>query len=199
MRAMRTHGDQPGDGVTEEIGSLLRGASQGDAQAWRRLLDLYARRVFALARSRLHDPELAEEVTQSVFVTVAENLAGGGYEERGRFEPWLFRIAANRVRDEVRRRARQARPTDPSDLPERAATEEPAHAPDARSQRLRAAIDQLGERDRDVIELRHHAGLEFRQIADLLAEPLGTVLARHHRSLKKLRSILENDPGEAHR
>lgn len=196
---MRTRGDQPGDGATDEIGPLLRQASRGDAQAWRRLVDLYARRVFALARSRLHDPELAEEVTQSVFVSVAENLVGGGYDERGRFESWLFRIASNRVRDEVRRRARQAKPTDPGELPELASVSEPPRAPEAQSQRLRAALEQLGEREREVIELRHHAGLEFRQIADLLAEPLGTVLARHHRTLQKLRGMLESDPGEARR
>jgi RNA polymerase sigma-70 factor (ECF subfamily) len=49
---------------------------------------------------------------------------------------------------------------------------------------------RLPDADREVVELRHHAGLTFAQMADMLSEPLGTLLARHHRALKKLKSIL---------
>jgi len=47
-----------------------------------------------------------------------------------------------------------------------------------------------------VIELRHHGGLSFQQMADLLEEPLGTLLARHHRALRKLRELLRRRLGE---
>ena len=43
---------------------------------------------------------------------------------------------------------------------------------------------RLHDADREVIELRHHGGLSFKQIAELLDEPLGTLLARHHRALR---------------
>ncbi|MHC4710244.1 MAG: sigma-70 family RNA polymerase sigma factor, partial [Planctomycetota bacterium] len=57
-------------------------------------------------------------------------------------------------------------------------------------QALRAAMDRLSEADRRVIHLRHFAGLSFARIAEVLGEPLGTVLARQHRALGKLRQML---------
>src|SRR5690606_30299236 len=90
-----------------ELADLLAAAVEGDEAAWRELVRRYARRVYALAHSRCRSAELAEEVTQSVFATVAAKLSTGGYAEQGRFGPWLFRVAMNRVRDEVRRRRRR--------------------------------------------------------------------------------------------
>ena len=53
------------------------------------------------------------------------------------------------------------------------------------------ALERLSEADRQVIHLRHFAGMSFARIAEVLGEPLGTVLARQHRALKKLRQHLE--------
>lgn len=194
--------------------ALLRSAAAGDEAAWRALVELYARRVYALAKSRLgggtaRPPgsdggrpggavgararggcELAEEITQSVFVTVATKLVGGGYIEQGRFESWLFRVAMNRIRDEVRRARRHAAAMDPEAfdaLP--AAKTEPTERPELLDT-LRAAMARLADADREVVELRHHAGMSFKQIADLLEEPLGTLLARHHRALRKLKDLM---------
>ena len=55
---------------------------------------------------------------------------------------------------------------------------------------LAEAIAALGEADREVISLRHIGGMSFQQMADTLEEPLGTLLARHHRALRKLRDFL---------
>lgn len=170
-------------------------AARGDQSAWRELVDIYARRVFALVRSKGIGAELAEEITQSVFATCAAKLTGGGYDEKGRFEAWLFRIAINRVRDEARRRTRQADPTDPVHFTAVASTD--SAASDAPLASLRAAMEGLPERDQEVLHLRHHAQMSFKQIADLLEEPVGTLLARHHRALQKLRTILERDPAVA--
>jgi len=68
---------------------------------------------------------------------------------------------------------------------------------DGRFSELRGALSQLSEADREIIELRHHANLSFRTIADLLSTPMGTLLARHHRALKKLKAMLEPSPLDA--
>lgn len=211
---------------------LLTAAAKGDEAAWRAIVELYARRVYALARSRLggrgsgaagagrssrggkgsgslgafdqgHDA--AEEVTQSVFVTVATKLGTGEYAEQGRFESWLFRVAMNRIRDEVRRARRHAEPTDPeafagvsetgfggsSQTTAEQAADDSIHV-------LRSAMARLTDADREIVELRHHAGLSFKQMADLLNEPLGTLLARHHRALRKLKDLMTaSDPSIA--
>lgn len=179
----------------DELSPILARACAGDESAWRILVERYWRRVYALVRSRCGRSDLAEEVTQSVFVTVATKLRDGGYQEEGRFEPWLFLVAMNRLRDEIRRQRRQATPTDPASLS--GAVQNPADDPAGEHQdeldALRAAVAQLGEQDREIIELRHHAGLSFKQIAAMQGEPIGTLLARHHRALKKLRSLMETD------
>ena len=174
----------------DDLAGLVARAASGDEQAWADLVQRYARRVYALAKSRLRHSDLAEEVSQSVFVTVFQFVSSGRYVERGQFEPWLFRIAMNRIRDVVRRSGRSARTNDDG-LGERESRRftDPS-APDELD-RLRLAIASLSAPDQEIISLRHHAGLEFRAIAAMLDEPVGTLLARHHRALKKLKAILE--------
>ena len=145
-----------------------------------------------MVRSRCHDDDLAEEITQSVFVTISSKLSpDGGYEEHGRFESWLFRITMNRVRDEMRRRKRHAVATDPAGFSDiQGAPEAPRD--DAGLASLRAAMDGLTDAERQVIELRHHGQMSFKHIAETLDEPIGTVLARHHRALRKLKRLIED-------
>jgi RNA polymerase sigma-70 factor (ECF subfamily) len=183
-------------GTPPGVAALLEAASGGDERAWRSIIDLYGRRVYALAKSRCGRHDLAEEITQSVFVTVAAKLGGrdaggsGEYLEMGRFESWLFRVAMNRIRDEMRRLKRHAEPTDPAALRCAGAAAPPDAGAADDLARLRDAITRLSDADREVVELRHHAGLSFRQMADMLDEPIGTLLARHHRALRKLKTLL---------
>lgn len=188
----------------------VRLAASGDEAAWARLVGEYAPRVYALLHSRCRDADLAEEITQAVFASVAEKLPV--YSEQGKFGPWVFQIAMNRWRDELRRRQRQ-RTAAAGDALDRlpggggrtgggtsagGGAGEPA---DYRSQdpaaaaALDRALAQLSEADRDVIDLRHVGGLSFKQMADALGEPVGTLLARHHRALAKLRALIEKDIG----
>ncbi|MEY3141919.1 MAG: polymerase sigma factor SigW [Planctomycetota bacterium] len=180
--------DSARDRVTE---ALLAKAARGDADAWRAIVSTYAPRVHGLLVAQCRDDGLAEEITQSAFCTVAVKLAD--YVESGRFESWLFRIAVNRLRDEMRRRARQARPTD--DAPMREVPARAGHRTTAADleihEKLRVAMERLSEGDREIIELRHTGGMSFRALSDYFEEPLGTLLARHHRALRKLRALLE--------
>ena len=184
-------GSASGDDPAGDLGAVLAAATAGDEDAWRRLVGLFAGRVFALAKSRCKRADMAEEITQSVFATVAAKLRTGQYSERGRFESWIFRVTMNRLRDEVRRVKRQAVPTDPEQMSSRAAAGQNSGGETAPAlERLREAMADLPPADREIIELRHHGGLSFKQLADLLDEPVGTLLARHHRALRKLQMVL---------
>lgn len=176
-----------------DLPDVLSRAAGGDERAWRRLIDLFSRRVFALAKSRCRNSDVAEEITQSVFATVAAKLSTGEYTEQGRFESWIFRVTMNRLRDEMRRAKRQATPTDPegfAGMPSVRSAVDADRGLTPELARLRLAMDELAPADREIVELRHHGGLSFKQLAELLDEPLGTLLARHHRALKKLHAIL---------
>jgi len=194
------------------LDGLLGRASRGDDSAWKQLVELYADRVFGLLQKHCRDRDLAEELTQATFVRVVHKI--GDYREQGRFEPWLFRIAMNLLRDEMRRRKRQATPVDmsaasrddqgqgaggwqavqdklsSSHAPQQATPFEQLAQAEQISE-LKAAVEQLPEADREVLYLRHTAGLSFSDIAETLEQPLGTVLARAHRALAKLRTMME--------
>jgi RNA polymerase sigma-70 factor (ECF subfamily) len=182
----------------ETLAPLLALASAGDEDAWRRLVELYLPRVLAVLQSQCHDPELAEEIAQSTFCTVVQKLPS--YTEVGRFESWLMRIAMNRLRDEMRRRKRHARPAEEHTLV--ALAEDAAQGPRVSDEGLgggvdgdaiMAAMEGLSEADREVLVLRHVSGLSFKQLSEVLDAPVGTLLARHHRALKKLKGLL-SDP-----
>lgn len=180
------------------IAKTLKRAADGDQLAWQAIVEALAPRVFGLIRAQCGDPDLAEEIVQSAFCTVAQKIEG--YEEYGRFDAWVFRIAMNRLRDEMRRRKRQARPMEEASLVSLGGSErsaEPEIEPTEQAA-LQKALSELSETDRQVIDLRHVGGMSFRQIGALLEEPVGTLLARHYRALKKLRALLEGDknPGK---
>ena len=186
-----------GDPDPEATARLVADAARGDETAWETLVRRYSRRIYALAKSRLHDADTAEEIAQSVFATLAVKLRDtdrAHYTETGKFEPWLFRIAMNRVRDEGRRRQRRPGSIEiGADLGTVPIDSDPDRTGSRREiDAMRRAIQTLDDRDREMIELRHHGSLSFAQIADLLGEPIGTCLARHHRAIKKLRARMEH-------
>lgn len=192
--AIRTPGTEPppraGGSAEVPAADLVARAAAGDAAAWRGLIDRFSGRLFGFVRAQCGDPDLAEEIVQSVFATVAAKLPG--YVEQGAFESWLFRIAMNRLRDEMRRRKRHAISMEGGTLAEVATGPTGGRSviePGVRLA-LTEAIASLGEADREVISLRHVGGMSFQQMADTLEEPLGTLLARHHRALRKLRDFL---------
>ena len=202
--------------MAEQLSSLdetLTAAAAGDGQAWTQLVSAYSGRVFGLIYKQCRDKELAEEIAQDTFVKVVQKLTqNDGYNEQGKFEPWLFRIAMNKLRDEMRRRARQAKTMDMSPAATASSNDNASgwaavesgviagpSMPDApldqldRAEQvdlLKQAIATLPEADQEVLHLRHTAGLSFAQIAETLDQPLGTVLARGHRALGKLKKLM---------
>ncbi|MBX2851043.1 MAG: sigma-70 family RNA polymerase sigma factor [Phycisphaeraceae bacterium] len=195
------------------LDKTLTAAAAGDGQAWTQLVSAYSGRVFGLIYKQCRDRELAEEISQETFVKVVQKLTSDGYSEQGKFEPWLFRIAMNKLRDEMRRRGRQARPMDMSPAATASSNDNASgwaaaesgviaggpsmpRAPLDQLDRaeqvdlLRQAIATLPEADQEVLHLRHTAGLSFAQIAETLDQPLGTVLARGHRALGKLKTLM---------
>ncbi len=191
------------------LSDLLARAARGDEPAWSTIVHAYTPRVFGLVVRQCGDRDLAEEITQQTFVKLVVQLGDEqGYQEQGRFEAWLFRIAINALRDELRRRQRHARPMDMSDADTdddtnaawRASAARVSDAPEPldnlsrqeQIEQLRQAMASLNDADQQILHLRHTAGLSFPQIAEALQQPLGTVLARAHRAVAKLRKILQD-------
>ncbi len=193
------------------LGELISRAQQGDAAAFDLLVEAFAHRLSGFICRMMGRREGVEDLVQEVFVRVVRMI--GAYEHDGRFEAWIFRIAANLVRDRLRRTKRAPRIVDvnPLGAGEQADTggldrlEGPGEPADARLVRgeaidaLNDALARLPAAEREVVLLRHFSQMSFREIAVLMGTPIGTALARGHRGLARLRELMVSDAVEAHR
>lgn len=184
----------------EQLRQTIQRAQTGNAEAYEALLDAYSKRLygyFVRATGRHHD---AEDLLSEMMLKLVRTLKK--YDHRGRFEPWLFRIAANMVRDRIRRQ--KARPNamslsaedeDGQTMGQRLPGQQPAVTADLEAAEanleLQAALARLDEQTRQMILLRHFGEMSFKDIAATFGCPLGTALAKVHRGLKQLRDIME--------
>jgi RNA polymerase sigma-70 factor (ECF subfamily) len=190
----------------ETLAGLIRGAQRGAPESFDRLVDVFASRVFGFILRMTGSHQDAEDLMQEVFLRVVRMI--GAYRHDDRFEAWLFRIAANLVRDRARRARRaprlvsaQASGDDAgrasSTMDELPGSPAPADARLIRAEEfdaLNAAMVSLTDAEREVIMLRHFGGLSFKEIAEVMGTPLGTALARAHRGLARLRQIMAAEP-----
>jgi RNA polymerase sigma-70 factor, ECF subfamily len=173
-------------------GELIQRAATGDRRAFEDLYRRYARPVFGLALRRLGDRGRAEDAVQETFASIWRS-AGSYKPERGPGAPWLYAVARNAITDRAR-----ARIETPADVPEEPAID-PAPLELAEQSwvawRVHRALEELPEREREVIALAYWSGLSQSEIAEFLGVPLGTVKTRTRTALSHLAELLEEDLG----
>jgi len=175
---------------------MLRVQKQGDPEAFALLVRRWERPIQRLCTRMTGNPHLGEELAQDTFARLFEFRSQ--YRHDARFSTYLWRIALNLCCDEHRSIKRD------HPVPERKQGREekcvPVAAPDAapdavvlgdeRAELVRKALAQLGEGYRSVVVLRHYEGLKFREIADTLGIPEGTVKSRMAEGLSQLARLL---------
>jgi RNA polymerase sigma-70 factor, ECF subfamily len=171
-------------------GELIQRAATGDRSAFEDLYRRYARPVFGLALRRLGDRGRAEDAVQETFASVWRS-AGSYKPERGPGAPWLYAVARNAIVDRAR-----ARTETPADIPDEAA--DAPGPPDRAEQswvawRVHRALEELPEREREVIGLAYWSGLSQSEVAEFLGIPLGTVKTRTRSALQHLSEILGDE------
>jgi RNA polymerase sigma-70 factor (ECF subfamily) len=188
---------------------LLAQYRKGLTEAFGILVRRYERELYGYLRRYLGDSTLAEDVFQNTFLQLHKKAHK--YEAGRPVRPWLYTIATHQAIDALRRNARhQSVSLDQNreELPngemhslvdmletrgpgplERAQGEE-------RRESVRASVDQLPDLFRQVVVLAYYQGLKYREIADILDIPVGTVKSRLHAALAKLQEVW-NEPPEA--
>lgn len=186
----------PGATVSDE--DLLRGCrSGGDPAAFESLVHRYERELYSYLRRYLGSAEMAEDVFQATFLQV--HLKKEQFEDGRRFRPWLYAIATNQAIDAQRRNRRHrmasldARTGDGDDvgtlvemLQGNGATAVQELEDEEARAWVRSAVDALPETLRGALVLVYHQGMKYREAADVLGIPVGTVKSRLNAALVKL-------------
>lgn len=165
----------------------------GDTLAFRALVDRYRERIRNVVWSVLNDRALVDDIAQEIFIKAYEGLAQFRFDSS--FYTWLYRIAINRCRDEIRRKkvrrifSLQAL-LDAGDAEALRGTTVQPSEPDL-GPHVQRALQRLPERYRVPVVLRDMDGLAYEEIADVLQCELGTVKSRIARGRNQLRELLE--------
>ncbi len=183
---------------------LVEYAQNGTCEAFEELVHRYERQLHAYLRRYLGDAGLAEDTFQATFLTV--HLHCREFDPRRRFRPWVYRIATTRAIDLLRRNRRHNLVGHGAGRRRRAHTgsdRQPDEMPDSQARppleqletseirhRLRISVDSLPARLRNVLVLVMFRGLAYREAAEALGIPPGTVKSRLHTAILHLRKTV---------
>jgi RNA polymerase sigma-70 factor (ECF subfamily) len=172
----------------EELESTVERCREGDEDAWAALVNTTLRPIYRLCASYAPSAAEAEELTQEVYFKLWENLHR--YNAGSNFMAWAWRVAKNLIIDSYRRgrREREAAWLDPEILDRLPGSDDP-HEQTERRQRLRMiglALRQIDEELASLVLMRDFAGMSYREIAEALDLPLGTVKSRLNRARMEL-------------
>ena len=179
----------------------------GDEKVYNELVHRYERELYRYLARYLGDPTMAEDVFQNAFLQV--HLKRGLYEDGRPFRPWLYAIATHQAVDALRKAGR--RPTVSLDQRLSASSGEADSGSlldmlvndDAgplaglqdreRQEWVRASVEKLPDALRQTLILAYHQDLKYREIAEILKIPVGTVKSRLHAALAKLQQMARAD------
>jgi len=184
------------DGPSAEA-VLVRRARAGETAAFGELVSIYMQRCYYVALGMVGSPQDAEDLSQEAFARAFR--ARARLDPDRPFYPWLYqilrRLCFNFTRDTSARRRKleyaggwlvaEARSRAAADDPERVRTT------DALRERLEHEIAELSPTQREVFVLKEFQGLKYREIAELLDVPIGTVMSRLYAARQRLAERLE--------
>jgi len=177
----------------EDLKEIVAACQAGSNEAFGRLVDMYASRCYSYFYRLTGNAEVSDDLLSKLFLKLVEKI-GTFKLASGSFEKWLFTVASNIFRDHLRRQYRRKK------LLAAKAQELRAEAPPAIDatgkadaemiDKLQVQMAKLNAETRELLMLRFYGRLTFREIADIRSEPVGTVLSKVHRGLKRLRELM---------
>lgn len=169
---------------------------KGDEDALSELIGRHQEKLFTSIVLLVKDQYLAEDIFQETFIKIIDTFRSGRYTEKGKFLPWAIRIAHNLCVDHFRRvkRTPVIRTSDDKDifniLPFADPCAEEMMMTRQSHESVRRMLYQLPSEQREVIILRHYAGLSFKEIAEQTNVSINTALGRMRYGLINLRKMM---------
>jgi RNA polymerase sigma-70 factor (ECF subfamily) len=177
---------------------LVRRVIAKDEEAFRNLFRRYAPMAKALALRMVRQPFVAEEIVQEAFLALWRNPTAFR-EERGSFRAWMLSTVHHRAVDAVRREEawrRRSRESDPDAIVVEDVGQAVAEELDLVSMRaqVRAALEEIPAEQRQVLDMMYFQGKTQSMVAEELDLPLGTVKSRTLLGMRRLRTLLLEEP-----
>lgn len=178
--------------------ALLEQYQRGNREAISQLLERHSRRLRDYMRMLVKDNDVADDLMQEVLIKVVKVIDEGRYTDKGRFLPWLLRIAHNRVLDYFRAN-KQAKTVNESsagyDFLGSKNLAEPSIEDNLISEQLaeevRSLVEMLPEEQRNVVRMRYYEGLSFKEIAEQTGVGINTALGRMRYALINMRQMIK--------
>jgi RNA polymerase sigma factor (sigma-70 family) len=182
--------------------TLVTRAKEGDQSAQGKLVQLWYKRIYNFGYKFFMDHDLAMEVSQKTFISMCKNLPG--LQDNARFKSWLYKIAVNYCREELRKKKSDRSLSfdvvwnrDAEESPKWESTGQRFDNPESQMHRteladiLQQALSELNAEQREVVIMKEYEGLKFREIAEVLNISENTVKSRMYYGLDGLRKILD--------
>lgn len=181
---------------------MVLAVREGDTTAYRGLVEKYQQRVYQMVYGMVRNQEDGRDITQDAFVKAYNNLHRFRLESS--FYTWIYRIAMNLAIDFLRKRARRGTTEFDETIASRDAdggiseahnSEGPAKTFERKQlyNRIMDALQELPEDQRQVVLLRELEGLSYKEIAEVMEIPEGTVMSRLYYARKKLQKLLAEE------
>ena len=180
--APRDRGERPGD--SDELRALLHEARAGDVRAFASVVDRYYARALRFALHMLADRADAEEAVQDTFVRLYR--AFPTYREEYAFEPWLFRILANRCRSAGARARRHAQFVEYGEVPEVPSGGQHGDSTAWRDE-IRIALAALPTEQREAFLMRHVEAMSYEDMSVATGAGVSALKMRVKRACDALR------------
>jgi len=174
----------------QDLKEIIAACQAGSNEAFGRLVDLYASRCYSYFYRLTGNAAQSNDLLSTLFLKLVTRI-GTFRLATGSFEKWLFTIASNIFRDHLRRQYRQKKLLQGKAEELKTDITTPANADIEMIDELQVQMAKLDAETAELLMLRFYGGLTFRQIAETRSEPIGTILSKVHRGVKRLRELME--------
>lgn len=178
---------------------LLQDYVNGKESALQILIDRHQSKIYGYIYSKIPDRSVCDDIFQDTFIKVIKTLRTRGYNEEGKFLPWVMRIASNLVIDYFRHNKKMPfqRETDEYSIfnfmTDSTLSIENQLIENQVELDVRKIVEQLPDDQKEVIKMRFYEDLSFKEISEITGVSINTALGRMRYAVINLRKIIEKN------
>lgn len=184
--------------TNEEFQKAVERLLCGDKDGLRVIYEAYIKLIYAVVYNTVHNKEDAEDITSEFFVKLIR--VAHSYRKGSPHKTWLVTIARNMSIDFIRKKSHEFAASGSADAEDKDMLEDMLFdTPESKledravlSQDMRAAMETLDAREKEIVDLKIIGGMKFKEIAQILGKPMGTVTWLYNQGIKKLRRCLSD-------